>query len=126
MTTILGGDSPIPSNGFVVSGHGESAAWVVCNLRVGRTVTLKGNEVRCQSVNPADMTPRERLESLSGRFLMALPEGKPQAGKDRDMADDAIRSIRKARASSKEPTADLLEELEKKVGAVENSSTAGK
>lgn len=120
VTAVLGGDSPIPSNGFVVSGHGESAAWVVCNLRVGRAVTLKDNEVTYRNRNVADLTPRERVEALVGRLLMALPTEAPLASKDRKLATEAALELRKARASAAEPTEELLAELENKVVAVEN------
>lgn len=36
------GNAPIPADGYVISGHGEAAAWISAYLRVGSQVTRNG------------------------------------------------------------------------------------
>ena len=41
-----GGKTPIPTGGFVLSGHGDSSSWINKNIKVGSTVTVTGNVVK--------------------------------------------------------------------------------
>jgi len=40
-----GNDSPIPDNGFVLSGHGSAGSWLAANTILGATVSVAGNTV---------------------------------------------------------------------------------
>lgn len=124
VTAILGNDSPIPSNGFVVSGHGSSAAWVVSTLRVGRLVSLQDGVVRVEGPHPADMTPAQKLDSMTDRLMMALPE--KSEGRDRKVVEEAVRELQAVRSALRAPASKDLAALEEKIEAVENIRRAKK
>lgn len=44
---VGGNNSEIPSNGFVISGHGKSARWIIDNLYPGMEVTVEGQKILC-------------------------------------------------------------------------------
>ena len=56
-------DSPIPADGFVLSGHGKASEWIIAHLPVGAEVELRGDEVE------ASITPRTRARQVVGRRL---------------------------------------------------------
>ncbi|MGO4256202.1 hypothetical protein, partial [Marmoricola sp. RAF53] len=39
------GNAAIPTNGYVLSGHGTSRDWLKANAKVGSTVTVTGSTV---------------------------------------------------------------------------------
>ncbi|MBN1900904.1 family 10 glycosylhydrolase [Candidatus Sumerlaeota bacterium] len=44
---VGGNNSDIPTNGFVISGHGKAARWIVDNLYPGVEVTIEGQKIIC-------------------------------------------------------------------------------
>jgi lysophospholipase L1-like esterase len=69
-----GNNSPIPRDGFVVSGHGESAVWVSTNLQPGVQVEHSGDEVRCGAPPAEELSPEQRLGRLQSDFFLALAD----------------------------------------------------
>lgn len=55
-------DSPIPEDGFVVSGHGSAARWISENLAPGTPVMQDGKEVRI------DTSPEARFAAMQWRL----------------------------------------------------------
>jgi lysophospholipase L1-like esterase len=81
------GDTPIPANGFVVSGHLESHRWIQANLWPGVGVEFDESEVRVASV--PDMTPQQRLTVCRAELFdtLTLLEGE-------EMAEDLVADAR--------------------------------
>lgn len=50
---VGGNNSVIPSNGFVISGHGKSARWIVDNLHPGVEITVEGQKILCSITDAA-------------------------------------------------------------------------
>jgi len=46
VTALTGADSIIPSNGYVISGHGEAKKWISSNLRVGTNVVVDNENMK--------------------------------------------------------------------------------
>ncbi|MBN1476459.1 family 10 glycosylhydrolase [Candidatus Sumerlaeota bacterium] len=65
VTQVGPNSSPIPENGFVVSGHEGAARWIGLNLHPGTAVTFDEREVRI------DDSPRGQLRSLRARVMEA-------------------------------------------------------
>jgi len=69
-----GNDSAIPPDGFVVSGHGTAATWVLSNLTTGTMVQLDGATVRYTPSARDAASTGQRLRALRYRVLGQLPE----------------------------------------------------
>jgi len=74
ITALNGGDSPIPEDGFVLSGHGRGSAWIVRYCQVGDQVALKDDQLSLTrdresaflDVTATLATARERVTSTKG------------------------------------------------------------
>lgn len=67
---VDGGDSVIPENGFVVSGHGEAMGWIQSTLQPGVGVRIENDKVilepaRGQELSQRDKLSAERIAKLS-------------------------------------------------------------
>lgn len=79
VVTALGvNDSPIPADGFVVSGHLDSAVWIVTNLTPGKRVELDGDEIRVALPPVERMSPQERLRQIKVQTLERLTESEDE------------------------------------------------
>jgi hypothetical protein len=85
------GDTPIPPNGFVVSGHLESHRWILANLWPGVGVEFDESEVRVASI--PDMTNQQRLTVCRAELfdILAMMEGRQ--GMD-ELVEDARAILR--------------------------------
>ncbi|PKO17094.1 hypothetical protein CVU37_09850 [candidate division BRC1 bacterium HGW-BRC1-1] len=70
VVSIDGNDSPIPADGFVVSGHGEGAEWVLDCMPVGAEVSVKGKRVLARITPQSLVYQAEQLLAKSPK-----PEG---------------------------------------------------
>lgn len=124
-TSAGGNDSPIPPDGFVVSSHGEAAAWVRQNLAVGAQVKQDGQTVSYSGLPETEMSPGQRLRSLRYRVLDALPE---LAAKGRDSAGfreavEILEAIHALQGKGPNPDVPALEAIEWRVNALVGSPT---
>lgn len=67
-------NSPIPANGFVVSGHGDAAQWVSVKLTPGRRVVLDGNVVKVPSELAVPQTDHEKRRERRMNAMASLAE----------------------------------------------------
>lgn len=63
-------NSAIPADGFVISGHGDSAQWIAMNLRPGVGVALDKGLLRIEP--PKKPTLLDRLDALEGKIIQKL------------------------------------------------------
>ncbi len=76
--SVGGNNSAIPADGFVISGHGEGAQWVVTNIQPGASVELVEGRLRVGPPPLEKLAPDEALETAFLQFLRwlgAQPEG---------------------------------------------------
>jgi uncharacterized lipoprotein YddW (UPF0748 family) len=60
-----GNDSPIPSSGFVVSGHGKALEWIVANLSEGAEVRVDGDKLNAHfTLRSKEFAVRRLLERV--------------------------------------------------------------
>ena len=76
VTKIGGNNSPIPPDGFVVSGHNTAGNWILANLKLGYEVIYDQNEVQFKqpkdSSSKAPVSKREmRIEFLNLLAMMS-------------------------------------------------------
>jgi uncharacterized lipoprotein YddW (UPF0748 family) len=66
-------DSPIPGDGYVISGHGRGADWINIHLPPGTAVTQDGHEVRIDT-SPAGQVAglRYRMADIMGRINQSI------------------------------------------------------
>ena len=82
---VGGNNSPIPENGFVVSGHWQAGIWVETMFAPGMPVEYDEKQVRIGKAIPADMPPELRIRYLLDEFFEALD------GMDAKVADEHTR-----------------------------------
>ena len=85
-----GNDSPIPADGFVVSGHGKGAEWVLDNMPVGAEVVVKGKQVT------ARITPRSfvyQVEQLLTKSPRPASDAATSAAQARDLVSSATSAL---------------------------------
>ncbi len=76
---VGGNDSPIPDDGFIVSGHGKASEWISLNLRKGLAVSYDQDYVKIQTGTLEEMTPNERLISLKLQLMETLANARKDA-----------------------------------------------
>ncbi|MBN1475507.1 hypothetical protein JXA47_02020, partial [Candidatus Sumerlaeota bacterium] len=105
------GDSPIPADGFIVSGHLESHRWIQANLRPGMGVEYDEDEVRVASI--PDMTHQQRLNARRADLfdIIALLEGQEGSGDLMAEARAILREIISLRRQASGPSEESLATL---------------
>ncbi len=111
----LGGNNhSIPENGFVISGHGSSAAWISANLSIGAQVSLEGGVVHVVQPSLTSSTEKEQLERMRTSLLIHVFSGRAT---DPEGAEKLLREIVTIRKGEKpiglKKLAELRAEYEK-------------
>lgn len=117
-----GNNSPIPSDGFVVSGHNTAGNWILANLKPGFDVTYDQNEIQYKlpkdnSLN-APLSLREmRLQFLDLLALMSVKNAPQSFYKDARKLFHDLKELGDAKDNSPQYNKwhDRLKELETKV-----------
>jgi len=74
VTRVEGNDNAIPSDGFIVSGHGDAATWISITMRPGTKVSYTETELRIQPAAVENLDPAERLAALRSRYFTVLAD----------------------------------------------------
>jgi len=78
-------NSPIPTDGFVVSGHGKAADWIEQYLKPGTLVDYDQNIITTRDIPESEMTPEQRLiflkKSLFRKFNSIKKSGADETTK---------------------------------------------
>jgi len=69
---VGGNNSSIPEDGFVVSGHGTAARWILVNLRPGVPIAIEGNTLRRGEPEEGEPTKEDRIRHLRYRYFTAV------------------------------------------------------
>lgn len=69
---VQDGNSRIPPNGYVVSGHGDSAQWIVMNLHAGTRLVSSGLDLHIQSPPVELKLSEEYMKSLEKQMYSML------------------------------------------------------
>jgi hypothetical protein len=102
-------DSPIPSNGFVVSGHLTAAHWITTNLHPGVRVEHDESEIRILPPPAEEMTPAERTRLLRIRALQLILRNESETVQTRGR--DLLREILALEQGDEEPGAEELDAI---------------
>lgn len=89
VTAIEGNDSPIPANGYVISGHGGSQRWIENVLSVGMPLVIEGEVIRLGDVPEDLLTPDliiRIMQSETAQVIADLVEA--------EASNDALRRAR--------------------------------
>lgn len=108
------GDSAIPENGCVVSGHGRAHGWISSNLTPGALVTLEGNTIRFEPDPEESLTSQQRAERVFSAVLSAIADRR-EAGEDFDDLRPllaAAHALRGSDAVAEEAIGRVLEDLD--------------
>jgi hypothetical protein len=98
-----GGDSAIPADGFVVSGHGSAAEWVAMNLEVGAPLELKNGKLHLGPPEVAKMDLVDRADWLEAKLMAELLSPEKEAS-----ALAVIKQIETARVAKDAAAIDAL------------------
>lgn len=93
-----GNDSEIPPDGFVLSGHGEAAAWLTRHLQPGTGVTVENGEVRARfTVESAEHLTRLAADEAARAVAAAAPEN---AARAQPLLETARKRLAEARTTA--------------------------
>jgi hyaluronoglucosaminidase len=122
-----GNDSPIPENGFVVSGHGTSRDWIMRNLQPGVPVTFDQENVRFSEMPEERMNAEQRITSLRVHALGALAEmvDRSVPREDLNRVRGVLQAIDTATRRGEAGNAAVMSALRTRVRAVEAAAGAG-
>jgi hypothetical protein len=119
-------DSPVPPNGYVISGHGRAAEWIQASLYEGLAVERDSKFIRIPENAmieraAASPDPRERLMALRARALGLLAEIIRAQSEEAVLAEaqSLLLDIRGLRLAPSPPAADALETLGARLSALE-------
>ncbi len=106
-------DTPIPSDGFVVSGHGSASQWIEKYLDPGVSVEYDQNAIYIKDIPESQMTPEQRLWYLKKCIFRVLHSmKKPGADeKTKNTALKLLEKIQRIQADEKLSGSDLDSEL---------------
>jgi lysophospholipase L1-like esterase len=111
------GDSKIPKNGYVVSGHGVAAEWVSSILKKGVLVEYDEKGVKVIPKNEESKDPEKRLIHLRRKFMNRLSNvnkgGLLQA--DKKKLKNILTIIQEMDNSDKLPELEEIDELSEKL-----------
>lgn len=104
VTSAGSNNSPIPANGFVVSGHGEAAQWVSVKLTPGRQVALEDGVLKITNEREAPQTPfeqrRERRMNTMARLAEELAAPAPNEAAIVECENELLALQRETRAAA--------------------------
>jgi len=69
-------DTPIPEDGFVVSGHRKASEWITTNLRPGMRARIEGDRLHIERPPSDQLTPAGRLRYLRQDLFEIMAEMK--------------------------------------------------
>lgn len=130
VTKINQGNSPIPPNGFVVSGHGRADNWIQLHLQPGTVVTLEKNNTILRIVRRSEETAaaappdaREQLLLLRVRAIAVLCEAiRTQATAENYAEAQAVtKAVVGLRRATTTPPQMELDALSTRLGVLENT-----
>jgi len=122
VTRILRNDSPVPANGYVISGHGSAGAWIYSNLKPGMTVEYNANKVRFFPVPETDFVPRERLAALRSQWFNLLGESLENKSSSSLIleAKKIFQTLQDLKGRKEDPDPEELMNLERDLKALED------
>jgi len=121
---LSGGNAEIPSDGFVVSGHGEASTWIAYNLKPGVKVEREGTELHLLPLPENQMTAVQRVEALRVATIdaaKALMERKASRRSIRQ-ASALLEDISKIRRELQTPDPKILRELTGRVRELQSKA----
>jgi len=67
-------NSVIPSDGYVISGHGKAAQWITYNLAPGSRVLLEEERLVVKEAGIEELTGYEKFRWIQNRVIIAIAE----------------------------------------------------
>ncbi len=115
VTALSGADSPIPEDGYVLSGHGVMADWLRRNAVVGASVTLSGHQVTIHrdvltSIRNAEAAVAESEEVMQRAHDAYLNVPLAQARDRLDAARTWVRRAEDARGTDDQAALSYVDE----------------
>ncbi|CAN5388281.1 hypothetical protein BH09SUM1_BH09SUM1_23510 [soil metagenome] len=111
------GDTEIPADGYIASGHGNAASWLKMNLNPGVKVQQTDSELR---VEPAAVPAAgaDRMAALRSRFFLALAKA---GGEQEDEFRLLARALRTLDSPTSKRSPETLDAFEKTLSVAEGS-----
>lgn len=72
VTALSNNNTPIPSDGFIISGHGSAAQWMGHHLHPGTRVAIEGELLLVQEPDPATLSPGEQLRYYKNSLICVM------------------------------------------------------
>lgn len=115
------GDSPIPADGFVVSGHGVAASWISGNLKPGVHVEYNPNTVKFAAAFQSNMTAADRLDFLkTGLFeILASKRDTGISPESKKKALAILEKIHDMQSGKEEMSMKEIDKLSEEIKAME-------
>ncbi len=113
------GDSEIPKNGFVISGHGKASLWISSNTDINMPVEFSKDEVTLSDIPSVKLSNEQKFNRLRTKFMEFLNEkfDANSAGQS-NTAKMILFKIQKIEKENSDYSDNLLNDLEENVNSL--------